>query len=104
MAVGILSETTLNLDSIRERLHTERDRLNQLLGAVTGSLQFTSGDDATSAKLRTRLNDVKKALGRIDNGTFGHCAGCNTDLSTSRLEAMPPAMHCMPCEMMGPKG
>jgi RNA polymerase-binding transcription factor DksA len=99
----MLSETTSNLESIRERLQTERDRLNQLLGAVTGSLQFTSGDDATSAKLRTRLNDVKKAIGRIDAGTFGHCVGCNVEISATRLETLPTATHCMSCEMMGPK-
>jgi RNA polymerase-binding transcription factor DksA len=102
--VGTLSETTPNLESTRERLQAERDRLKQLLGAVTGSLQFSTGDDATSAKLRTRLNDVQKALGRIDNGTYGHCSTCQVEISASRLETLPTATLCMACEMLGQVG
>jgi RNA polymerase-binding transcription factor DksA len=99
--VGILSETTSNIESIRERLQTERDRLKQLLGAVTGTLQVTMGDDATSAKLRTRLTGIQKAIGRIDNGTYGRCTACNVEISTGRLESQPTVTHCMSCEMMG---
>jgi RNA polymerase-binding transcription factor DksA len=104
MAVGMLSETTPNLESVRDRLQTERDRLKQLLGAVTGTLHITMGDDETSAKLRVRLTDVKKAIGRIDNGTYGHCTACSTEISASRLETLPTATHCMACEMMGGLG
>jgi RNA polymerase-binding transcription factor DksA len=100
----MLSETTPNLEPVRERLQTERDRLQQLLGAVTGTLTITMGDDETSAKLRVRLTDVKKAIGRIDSGTYGHCSTCSKDIPASRLETLPTATHCMPCEMMSGLG
>ena len=99
MAVGMLSETTSNLDPVRERLQTERDRLNQLLGAVTGTLQMTHGDDASSAKLRSRLTDVKKALGRIEAGTYGRCVSCESEIAASLLEKSPVATKCTACEM-----
>lgn len=95
----MLSETTSSLDPVRDRLQAERDRLTQLLGAVTGTLQMHTGDDPHSAKLRTRLNDVKKALGRIDAGTYGRCVACASEIAASILEKSPVVTKCTGCEM-----
>src|SRR4051794_37047801 len=91
--VSTASESTTEFDALRERLMGERSRLKQLLGAVTGSLQIIAEDDVSSTKLRDRLNDVSKALGRIENGTYGQCLGCGVALSASRLESAPTMTH-----------
>ncbi len=42
---------------------------------------------------------VKKALARIENGTFGICESCGEDISFERLRARPVTTHCIDCKM-----
>ena len=44
------------------------------------------------------LQEIDEALSRIDNGTYGHCVDCGTDIPGRRLEALPSATRCMTCE------
>lgn len=44
------------------------------------------------------LRDVIDALRRIDNGSFGLCEGCATDINRKRLEAFPSARYCLECQ------
>jgi DnaK suppressor protein len=50
------------------------------------------------------LRDVRSALGRIDDGTFGTCLHCEEDISRRRLEAMPWAKLCLPCQEAADRG
>lgn len=50
------------------------------------------------------LRDVRSALGRIDEGTFGTCLHCEEDISRRRLEAMPWAKLCLPCQEAADRG
>jgi RNA polymerase-binding protein DksA len=40
---------------------------------------------------------VKRALTRIENGTYGFCARCGGEISSKRLEARPEAALCIDC-------
>lgn len=95
------SNPELDLAQLRAHLLGERDRLKQLVGAVTGTLSLAQDDDASSAKLRTRLAAITKAIGRIDGGSYGRCAGCDNSISPSRLATSPTVTHCLGCEMTG---
>jgi YteA family regulatory protein len=44
------------------------------------------------------LQDIKDALVRIDNGNYGICAHCGTEIPPERLEAIPFAKLCVNCE------
>lgn len=44
---------------------------------------------------RTVLNQVRDALKRIDNGTFGTCVVDGEPIEEARLEAMPWTPHCL---------
>jgi RNA polymerase-binding transcription factor DksA len=44
------------------------------------------------------LNDVKHALEKIQNGSYGKCEKCGTDIDLQRLEAIPETRLCMSCE------
>lgn len=44
------------------------------------------------------LRDIQQALHRLDRGTFGICQECNQPISPRRLEAVPWATFCVPCE------
>jgi DnaK suppressor protein len=48
--------------------------------------------------LRTNLDDVEHALGRIDAGTYGTCERCGKEIALERLEAVPFARLCIDCK------
>ena len=53
-------------------------------------------------RIRDRENKlnkkIKKALDRIENGTFGICEKCGEDISVKRLKARPVTTHCIDCK------
>ena len=44
------------------------------------------------------INKVKKALERIENGTFGICESCGEEISIKRLNARPVTTQCIECK------
>lgn len=44
------------------------------------------------------LRDIQQALHRLDQGSFGICQECNQPISPRRLDAVPWATFCMPCQ------
>ena len=44
------------------------------------------------------LNQVDAALQRIDQGSYGPCQDCGTEIPAERLDAVPYALRCVPCE------
>ena len=47
---------------------------------------------------RTALAEIDAALFRLAIGTFGTCQRCNRAIPTDRLEAVPMASFCLPCQ------
>lgn len=45
-------------------------------------------------QLEARLAEVKDALERIAEGTFGHCVVCKNQIELDRLDANPAATTC----------
>jgi RNA polymerase-binding transcription factor DksA len=41
--------------------------------------------------------EIRDALARLDNGTFGICENCRKDIPVGRLEAVPYARYCVAC-------
>lgn len=103
----------------RQRLHEERDRLSALRDGADQALRDdrqTGGSelstlDQHSADLATELHDrevgesvlegleaeleqVERALQRVDAGTYGHCEECGEPIPDERLEAVPAARFC----------
>lgn len=50
---------------------------------------------ATLALLETEYNNVRRALGKIEDGGFGLCEICDKDIEEARLEAQPSARTCI---------
>ena len=44
------------------------------------------------------LREVRSALDRIQDGSFGLCLSCDEPISRRRLEAVPWASHCLRCQ------
>jgi DnaK suppressor protein len=47
------------------------------------------------------IKKIKKALERIDEGTFGICEKCGEDISIERLKARPVTTQCIECKTKG---
>jgi RNA polymerase-binding transcription factor DksA len=46
-------------------------------------------------QLETRFNEVKQALGRIEDGSYGTCQVCKNPIEEKRLDANPAATTCI---------
>lgn len=44
------------------------------------------------------IKKIKKALARIENGTFGICEKCGEDITNKRLNARPVTTQCIDCK------
>ena len=85
---------------LREQLK-ERDRDESSLifdenFAESGQVAAEQGENAALAvQLREQLDDVERALAKLDDGTYGHCEVCDEPIGEARLEAMPAARFCI---------
>ena len=50
---------------------------------------------ALAKNAEKELDELKKALGRIENGTYGKCEICGADIEVSRLKANLAAKTCV---------
>ncbi len=46
---------------------------------------------------RDELAELDRAVGRLDDGTYGSCAACGGPIAPERLEALPAATRCIGC-------
>jgi RNA polymerase-binding protein DksA len=96
-------------DDARPLLEGERDQLlAQLheLGVATydenfadsGQVAAEQGENrALVNQLAETLDDVERALAKLDAGTYGVCESCGRQIGDDRLEAMPATRYCIDC-------
>ena len=58
-------------------------------------------DLALSAQARAAVDEIDRALGKIDNGTYGTCETCGQPIPRARLKALPYAALCVACKSGG---
>lgn len=52
---------------------------------------------AYAERAREALTEIGAAAGRIQEGTYGHCEACGTEVPFERLEALPETRYCVAC-------
>jgi len=57
-----------------------------------------------SSNERSVLLLIEEALARIAAGRYGECQQCGEELDNKRLEAVPWARHCIPCQQKQDQG
>jgi DnaK suppressor protein len=45
-----------------------------------------------------KLQNVRLALERFEDGTYGTCLSCDREINIKRLKAVPWASHCVACQ------
>ncbi|MGH2730820.1 MAG: TraR/DksA C4-type zinc finger protein [Actinomycetota bacterium] len=48
--------------------------------------------------IRDLIDQITRAIGRIDEGTYGTCERCGRPIDAARLKALPHALLCMECK------
>lgn len=101
-----MTEGADNLASLRDQLDLEAARL--LIEADTqADLPYAGYEPATfedelaaglSLEARTRLTDLKAAMERIDQGTYGTCDRCHSAIERRELDRHPWATECTRCQ------
>jgi DnaK suppressor protein len=64
-------------------------------------IQFAQERDfamGTINRESTRLREIRAALQRIHNGSFGICVNCEEEISAKRLVAVPWTPLCISCQ------
>jgi len=107
-----MADQTL-LNTVRDGLTAERDRLEAQIASLepghgaaspdfddnfadSGQVAAEQGENKVLAsQLRSELDEVERALGKLDEGTYGKCETCKEPIVAARLEAMPSARFCI---------
>jgi RNA polymerase-binding transcription factor DksA len=64
--------------------------------ADSGQVAAEQGENKVlAAQLRAELDEVERALGKLDEGTYGRCEVCGEEIASARLEAMPATRFCI---------
>ncbi len=59
---------------------------------------------AGAARAREAIIEVEAALDRVELGTYGACEACGDPIPVERLEVIPHARLCAPCQGRDPTG
>jgi DnaK suppressor protein len=51
-----------------------------------------------TSERRRFLRIIQAALARIQQGSYGVCAGCGDEINSRRLEAVPWSQYCLRCQ------
>jgi len=86
---------------IRQALHERREE-SQMRDAP-GSHGWAAAPEgnvslAMVAQQQQLLAQIEAAIQRHKAGTYGRCAGCGEEIPLPRLQALPFAQRCAPCQ------
>lgn len=80
----------------------QRDRLTDSAGddqADTGTKNITREHEmALAANAQEMLDQTKRALDRLDTGTYGLCESCGNPIGKARMQAFSRATLCVECK------
>lgn len=89
------------LDNLLARAEIIEDDLRHPLDADWSEQAVDLADDealeGVDDALRAEIQQVRFALARIQNGTYGTCATCGQAIKPERLKARPVATRCIKC-------
>ncbi len=73
--------------------HFDRPEDSPAQVASARDLEFAINEHETA-----ELDQIDQALKRLDQGVYGICVDCGMEVAPERLQALPQAARCMPCQ------
>ncbi len=102
----------MNLQQIEAKLNEKLSQLEERLVSVNKDMGKTLSADfaeqaverendevleAIGQETESSIQDIRSALARISEGTYGNCSSCGEAINPERLEALPEAVLCLSC-------
>jgi DnaK suppressor protein len=105
----LLRRARLSSETQRDECEAELASLAEVNGPDEVQFDDESGEgdstgvardrDRTVVELaRATIEDVDRALAKIDDGRYGRCDNCGEAIDRPRLEALPAARLCLDCK------
>ena len=98
---------TDDLEQLRAGAHSTEDRRE---GSPFGKREEEATESlelerrlALEKQMREQLAEVKAALAKFEEGTYGKCEECGKPIAPERLEAVPYARLCVDCKALQAK-
>jgi DnaK suppressor protein len=107
-------QDTLELGEIRQQLeqqemdlleHIDEEKARQQGNTINPdrsdlaqSYDMRQRRSAMLTRLENQLEQVRAALNRLNEGTYGNCENCGEPILPARLRAMPQATLCIDCQ------
>lgn len=97
-------ELVADVEEVRSRSaqdseEEDKDYIDYAVSSYTKEFLYSLSDLE-----RKQLILVDKALRTIDEGTYGTCEECGEEIDDRRLNAVPWATHCLPCQELADRG
>ena len=77
----------------RIAIESAPDELDNVQMAGDREMAITTLD-----RITLLLTDIRRALGRLGNGTYGVCQNCDQEINPKRLKAVPWTQYCLHCQ------
>ena len=105
-----------DLDAARTSLQAQLAELEDRLSRIESDLAETPDADSSeravqmeddealegqAAVISSEIASIRRALERIDEGTYGECVKCGEEIAEGRLQARPEAALCIACASGG---
>jgi DnaK suppressor protein len=55
-------------------------------------------DELLRRRLERRISELDRVHRRLEQGSYGRCEACGAEIPKERLEAVPDARLCIPCQ------
>ncbi len=98
-----LARLTSHLRSMEESARQVREEegsgpgFGKRVGDFTTEALEATNNQAVARNLQRSANEVRRAIEKVDEGTYGFCDLCRRPIGAERLEALPSATLCIDC-------
>jgi RNA polymerase-binding transcription factor DksA len=93
--IELLSAGGVRSDTFQD---DETDAVDQHPADDASELLEREKNLAVRRTLEASLGEVREALRKFDEGTYGLCESCGRAVAEKRLRALPFATHCIDCQ------
>lgn len=90
-----LKEAYSELEWLEEELSSKPD---YSIGEGDPGIYNYERNMARKAELERRIENIKEALGRLDQGLYGLCERCGQEINPERLKILPDTTLCVRCK------
>ena len=93
-----LKQTLTEMTEIEERLE---DRGDYSLGEGDPAIHTWELNLALYQRMRDKVESIRAALRRVEEGSYGICQRCGGRIDRARLDIVPAATLCIECARQG---